>query len=186
MHTCNPVKTGTIILSIFLFCFSSSCRDDIPVVDLKDSVQTLPVESGKNVQITYSDSARIKLKLYGEQIDRYSGDKPCTEMPKGVKINFFNDELHVISELTAKYAIRYDNQEKMEARKNVMVRNDKGETLNTEHLIWDETKKIIYTNAPVRVTTPREIILGEGLEAAEDFSKYIIRNITGTINIEDE
>jgi LPS export ABC transporter protein LptC len=176
--------------SYFLFfltylCFSSSCGDDIAVVDLKDSLDVLPIESGKNVEITYSDSAQIKLKIYGGQMDRFIGKKQCTEMPKGVKINFFNKEMRIISELTAKYAIRYDSEKKMEARRDVVVKNDKGETLNTEELIWDETKKIIYTKAAVKVTTPKEIIIGEGLEASEDFSKYVIRNITGTINIED-
>ena len=173
-----------LFFSSFAF-FHSSCNDDIPVVDLKDSVNALPLESGKNVQITYSDSAQIKIKIYGEQMDKYIGKRQCTEMPKGVKINFFNNELRVISELTSKYAIRYDTEAKMEARKDVVVTNDKGERLNTEQLIWDEAKKIIYTKAPVRVTTPKEIILGEGLEATEDFSKYVIKNITGTINVEE-
>lgn len=166
--------------------FSCSCGDDIPVVNLKDSLNILPSESGKNVEIIYSDSALIKLKIYGDQMDRYIGEKQYLEMPKGVKINFFNNEMRVISELTAKYAIRHDTEKKMEAKKDVVVKNDKGETLNTDYLIWDETKKRIYTNAIVKVTTPKEIITGEGLEATEDFSKYVIRNITGTINIEDD
>ena len=44
--------------------------------------------------------------------------------------------------------------------------------LNTEHLIWDQEKKIIYTSAAVTITKGNEIIRGEGLEAKEDFTNW--------------
>jgi len=171
---------------VFAFGFFTSCENDIETVNLPTSLDKDPVESGKKVEITYSDSAKIKLKLYANQMDKYAGSKQYVELPKGVKIDFYNDSMHITSKLTANYAIRYDNEKKMEAQKDVVVKNNKGERLNTEHLIWDEEKKTIYTKAPVRVTTLKEIILGEGLESNQDFSKYKITNITGTINIEDD
>ena len=173
-------------LLAFGFWLFISCENDIETVNLISSLDKDPVESGKNVEITYSDSAKIKLKLFANQMDKYIGDKQHVELPKGVKIEFYNDSMHITSRLTANYAIRYENQKKMEAKRDVVVTNDKGERLNTEHLIWDEEKKTIYTNAPVRVTTLKEIIFGDGLESNQDFSKYKIKNINGTINIEDE
>ena len=63
------------------------------------------------------------------------------------------------------------------------VVNQKGEILNTDELIWDEDKKIIYSNSFVKITTPDEIIYGNGMTANENFTDYVIKHITGTIRV---
>lgn len=62
----------------------------------------------------------------------------------------------------------------------------KGEKLNTEHLIWNEDSAKIYTDEFVKITTTDEIIMGEGMEANQDFSKWKIYKIRGTINVKEE
>ena len=74
----------------------------------------------------------------------------------------------------------------MEAKNNVVIVNAEGEQLNTEHLIWDRKKRIIYSNVFVKITTEDEIIMGEGFESNEQFSKYKILKPKGTITKEDE
>jgi LPS export ABC transporter protein LptC len=73
----------------------------------------------------------------------------------------------------------------MEIRYNVEVINEKGEKLNTERLVWDEQKKKITSNAFVKITTAKEVITGNGLEANQDFTKYEIKNIIATIRLDD-
>ena len=148
-------------------------------------MSNMPVESGKNVEIIYSDSAKIKMKLISPQVDRYMGNDPHTEMPKGVKVEFYDDSLKVKSRLTANYAMRYEKEKRMEAKRNVVVTNERGDMLNTEHLIWDETKNLIYTEEFVKITTANEILMGNGLESNQDFSKYKIKFPSGTISLED-
>jgi len=87
----------------------------------------------------------------------------------------------VNTSLTAKYAIRYEREQKMEARNDVVVVNIKGEKLNTEKLIWDGIRRKIYTDAFVKITTDDQILMGNGLESDETFSEYEIKNLTGTI-----
>jgi precorrin-4 methylase len=74
----------------------------------------------------------------------------------------------------------------MTARKNVEVINAKGEKLNTEEIIWDEQKKIIYSNAFVKISTGDEIIWGIGMEANEDFTDYVIKKVTGKVKVKTE
>lgn len=74
----------------------------------------------------------------------------------------------------------------MEARKNVSVINQKGERLNTEHLVWDERSEKLTSDEFVKITTKDEIIFGNGFEANQDFTKYKIFNIKGTISINNE
>jgi hypothetical protein len=66
-----------------------------------------------------------------------------------------------------------------------VVINEKGDKLNTEHLMWDKKKRMIYSNAFVKITTADEVIYGDGLEANESFTKYKITKIKGTINLKD-
>jgi LPS export ABC transporter protein LptC len=73
----------------------------------------------------------------------------------------------------------------MELKYNVEVVNVKGEKLNTELLVWDEEKKKITSNAFVKITTAKEIITGNGLEANQDFTKYEIKDIIATIRLDD-
>jgi LPS export ABC transporter protein LptC len=177
-------------LLIFLFpallaIALTSCENDIATVNLVGTLSDKPLESGKDVELIYSDSARIKVKLFAPQLDRYVGEKARIELPKGVKVEFFDNQMHVKTKLTANYGVRYEGEKRIEVRNDVVVINEKKEQLNTEHLVWDEATKKIYTNDFVRITTAEEVIFGDGLEANEDFSNYTIKNIKGTITKDD-
>lgn len=172
---------------ILLFCiFITSCENDIKVINTMGNKDFLPVESAKDVETIYSDSAQIAVIVKAPQLDRYEGEKSYVEMPKGVSVYFYDSLMHVKSKLTANYAINYEKDKLMEAKNNVIVVNEKGEQLNTEHLVWDQKKAIIYSDKFVKINTGKEILLGEGMEADERFDKWKIKRPTGTINIKDE
>jgi len=173
-------------LSFLAIVFFSACENDIATINLITSKSQLPAKSGKDVEIIYSDSARIKMKLISPQVDHYTGKKPYIEFPLGVTVEFYDKDMNVTSKLQSKYAIRRENEKVMEAKQNVVVTNEKGETLNTEHLIWDEQKDRIYTEEFVKITTKDEILFGDGLESNQEFTKYRIKNIKGTISLHDD
>lgn len=161
----------------------TGCENDLEKVKLYGKGKELPVETGKNIKILYSDSARVQVEVNAPVLERYENDNPYVEMPKGLRAYFYNDRMEVKSRLTADYGIRYEREQRMEARKNVVVVNEKGEQLNTEHLIWDEKAEKLRSDEFVKITTKDEIIFGNGFEANQDFSKYRIFKIKGTISI---
>ena len=57
----------------------------------------------------------------------------------------------------------------------------KHEKLKSEELKWSRFEKRVYTNKFVRIETPQEILLGEGLTASQDFSTYKILKPRGTL-----
>lgn len=178
------LKNSRYVIAFFAIISAfTACENDIEQVNLITSKKKIPSESGKNVLIVYSDSARIKMKLNAAQLDHYDGDNAYVEFPKGVNVFFYNDQNKLESNLKANYAIRYEKSNMMEAKNNVIVINNKGEKLNTEHLFWDEKKEQIYSDVFVKITTKTEIIMGEGLESNQDFSKYKFKKIKGTINV---
>lgn len=174
---------GIIFIVALFMVLATGCENDIEKVKLLTSRDVLPVESAEGLEIIYSDSAKVKAKITANELNRYTGIQNYIEMPKGVKLEFYDDALRVTSTLTADYAIRKEGEMLVEAKKNVVVVNEKNEKLNTEHLVWNERTKKIYSDEFVKITTADEIIYGNGLEADQDFSSYKIKKIKGTINI---
>lgn len=188
----TPLHTISLItISLFTISFFTSCENDIDEVNsiTAENHKKLPLESSKNVEFIYSDSAVVRARLKAPQIDRYGGKKPYLEMPLGMNVIFYQEDKKEQTKLTANYGIGYDNgngvMEKMEAKGNVIVINEKGEKLNTEHLIWNTFTKKIYTDAFVKITTKDQVIWGDGMEADQDFSEYKIKNVQGEIDIKD-
>jgi LPS export ABC transporter protein LptC len=146
----------------------------------------MPTETGRNIYITYTDSGYAKAKVFAPIMERYTGDERNeTVMRKGITAYFFNKDRKVDSFLKSKYAIRSDRDKKMTARNDVVLVNNKGDSLFTEELIWDETKQLIHSDKFVRIATPDEIILGDGFESNTEFTKYRIFSIRGTISLKN-
>ncbi|MFM2306591.1 MAG: hypothetical protein RLZZ367_1260 [Bacteroidota bacterium] len=141
------------------------------------------LEKGKDVVINYSDNGVVRIQASGRNVTRFNTEKPYLEFTDGFKIVFYNDAHQIESTLTSRYATAVENSHSMTARDSVVVVNSKGEILNTDELIWDEDKKIIYSNSFVKITTADEILYGNGMIANENFSDYTIKHITGTIKV---
>jgi LPS export ABC transporter protein LptC len=173
-------------LLIFTVATIFSCENDLDKVKLYSKGNLSPQETATNIKILYSDSAKLQVEITAPVLYHFETETPYIEMPTGLRAVFYDNDLNVKSKLDADYGIRYERERKMEARKNVTVVNQKGEQLNTEHLIWDEKKEKLYSNDFVKITTKDEIIFGNGFEANQDFSKYKIFNIKGTISINND
>lgn len=160
-----------------------SCVNDLEEVKKITAVDNTPEESAKDVEMIYSDSAKVKVILLSPELNRYYGENKYVEFPKGIDVTFYDSIMRVQSKLTSDYAISYENTKIMEAKKNVVTINVKKEQLNTEHLVWDQNKKMLYSNVFVKITTPDKILFGDGLEANEQFTWYRIKKLRGTIYI---
>jgi len=171
---------------IIVLLFFQSCENDIKEINIIGNKEHLPVESAKNVETIYSDSAQIVMILKTPQFERYEGEKPYTEMTKGISAYFYDENMQVKSKLTANYAINYEKDKMMEARNNVVVINEKNEQLNTEKLIWDQKKAIIYSDKYVKINTGKEVLWGEGMESDERFEKWHIKKVQGSFSIDEE
>lgn len=144
------------------------------------------VETSKMVEITYSDSALVRAKLYSPLLKHYSSSDPYLEMPKGLNVDFYDKNLMIDSRLSAKYGRRYESRKLVELKNNVIVTNNKGERLDTELLNWDEGRQRLFSDKFVKITTPDKIIYGEGFESNQSFTKYKIFKIKGMVDVKDQ
>lgn len=160
-----------------------SCKNDLDEAELITSRANVNIERGTDVVINYSDNGIVRIKAMGPKVTRFNAEKPYLEFSEGIKILFYNSEHQIENTLTAKRATAIENSRSMTARDSVVVVNNKGDVLNTDELIWDEERKIIYSNSFVKIATADEIIYGNGMTANENFSDYTIKHITGKIKV---
>ena len=176
----NIIKSIVVIIcTAMLF----SCENDIKDINSLSDFENNPVDIAKEVEIAYSDSGKIKMLLTSPIMKKYESDDPYTEMPEGVKVFFYDTAKTIDSYLTANYAINREKSRIMEAKNDVVVINTRGERLNTEHLIWDQKKRTIYTNESVKITTADEVLFGDGLKSDETFDNWEILNPNGELTI---
>lgn len=169
-----------LMSSLWLAC-GESAKETRQVFTQDD----LAVEVGQEVEILYSDSAVVRVRVTGPVLHNHSGrEKPRQEFPDGIRMDFLQPDLTVRSVLTAKSATRLQSDGIIMARDSVVLTTVKQEKLETEELIWDEKTAKIHTDKFVKVTQPGEIIYGFGLEAEQDFSYWKILVPKGRIKVE--
>lgn len=172
-----------ITVSILLL----SCQNDRSEIMALTLPKVSPSQQGKGITMIYTDSAELKMVLKAGKMLTYDRNvrEPFTILPDGVLVTFFNQQGKPETTLKANYGIHYPARKRMEVKYNVEVVNKDGEKLNTEHLVWDETQQKIFSDAFVKITTAKEIIMGKGLESNQDFTNYQIKEVTGTIQLDN-
>ena len=174
----------SILASLFLAVNLSSCGNSIEEVNEYNS-KSLGVEEIKNADINYTLGGRSKAKLLSPLMLRVQDVNPYVEFPKKLHVDFFNDFGAVDSRLDAMYGKYFEQESKVFLKDSVKVINVKGDTLYCDELWWDRNRKDneFYTELPVRIRTRTQIIDGVGMEARQDFKGYVIKKVTGIINV---
>jgi LPS export ABC transporter protein LptC len=167
---------------MFLF----SCSNDLETIK-EISIQNqsvFPVETIKDCEIIYSDSSKVRVLLSAAIMNRFNHEKKYLEIEDGLKVQFFDESGKKESELLSDYAIIDEENDVMQAQKNVVVRNVNGDILESETLNWSQEKQEIFTDDFIKITTANEVIFGQGLVSNQNFTKYTIKKIKGTISID--
>ncbi|MBC7426835.1 MAG: LPS export ABC transporter periplasmic protein LptC [Bacteroidia bacterium] len=179
-----------IVVACVIVNFTVSCTGDKArknVSEMKKADTLISSEQGTNVTITYSDSGRLKARMFAPKLLGFKSETdPYFKMPEGLVARFYNELGEEESYLEAENGISYQARKIVEVNRNVVVRNAKGEKMNTEKLTWDQKKAKIYTDKFVKITTKNEIITGVGMEAKQDFSEWYIKNVNGRITIAND
>jgi LPS export ABC transporter protein LptC len=161
----------------------TACTNEPKKIQLFADVKNLNRELAEKVEILYTDSAKTKARVTAPIVVRVTLGESYTEMPKGLLARFYDSREHQNAFLKADYGKRYTLSQMMEVKGRVLVVNEKGDSLNTEKLIWYENQDRLYTDEPVRIKTKDEIIYGDGLESNQDFSRYRILNVKGVVSL---
>lgn len=170
--------------SFILIALLNSCGNSDTEIKEYNS-KSLGIEEIRNADINYTLGGRAKAKLISPLMLRVQDASPYVEFPKTLHVDFFNETGTVDSRLDALYGKYLEQESKVFLKDSVKVINIKGDTLYCDELWWDRNRKgnEFYTEKPVRIRTKTQIINGVGMEARQDFKGYVIKKVTGIINV---
>lgn len=164
-----------------------SCENSISTIQEFARNDTLPVLTANNIEYERTDSGYLQIVLKSPLMYKFEGKDPYIEFPEGFEVTFYNDSGTRVSFLRANYGINYEKRKILRARNDVVVINyDKEEELRTENLVWDQKRKIIYSNTFVKITSPDKVIYGDSMWANESFSKREIIKFKADIEIKED
>jgi LPS export ABC transporter protein LptC len=161
------------------------CVNDIEKIKAFSSPEALPVLTAENYETTFTDSGMVRFFLKTPLLMRFEIEgQSFVEFPDGIEIKKYDDQQRIISSITARYAKQFDKESRWEAKNDVVAVNLAGDTLKTEHLIWDEKTGRIYSDQYVKIIRPDQIITGIGFESDQSMGNWRIRNPRGIIYVE--
>ena len=168
-----------------------SCKNDIKNVIKVSELEKLPELLGEDIHFTQAEYGKIVIAISTPSIIKKKTDdeaeEPIMEFPQGIRVVQFTRESDTLTMISANYAINYEDKNIWEARGNVVGRNKKdGETIRTEYLVWNQKDGTIYSDKKVQVTTPDDIIYGEGFKSDDQFNDWQVKKVTGVISFEGE
>lgn len=175
---------GSSCVMAFALC---GCQNDLDKVAAIEVELNAPDRITSTAEYLYSDSGRVTNRLRAGRIAEWStGERKRTEMSDGVELVFFDRKGEEQSKLTARRGLILPKEKRMEVYEQVVFVNEKGERLETEQLTWYQDSARVRTDKAVRVQRGPDVIHGMGLDAAEDFSSYVIHRITGQLYVPDD
>ena len=185
--SCHRFLLPALLITLVLGFFS--CENDMDKIRTVTLMDQMPNAAGKQYEILYSDSFRVKVRILAPEIQRYATiEEPYIEFPKGMTAYFYDDSLDINAYIKAKHVIYLENKYLWEAKNDVEARNlDNNSQINSEHMFWDEQRDLIYSNTYSRIVNEDGTFYGDqGFEAKQDLSWYRLKKSTGVVNLKDE
>lgn len=165
-----------------------ACKNDIKEVNALAEREKRPDMTGENLELVYSDSARIKYRVLAPEYIKVNREKEkYEEFPKGIHVLSYDPTGKMIGSIKAKYAKKLEDEMLWEARNEVVIINAEGKKLETELLYWDMKKELIYSDRYVKLSADGQIIEGNnGFHSDQNLNHPVFENISGSIEVEKQ
>jgi LPS export ABC transporter protein LptC len=167
----NTLKQAFILI---FFVFLTACKNQ-PADTLVVNRDQVGIERGKDVEIIYSDSARIKVRVTGPTMLYYTNrSDPKQVFTNGTKTYFYDDNQLEMGVLSGKYAIRDERKRQVIVRDSVVWESKTDGRLETSELIWDEATNTIKSTKFTKITRAKETITGYNFQTDDKLSRWQI------------
>jgi len=169
---------GVMAISIVITLFScESNYENIQKLNLKDGA---PIGVAKNINVKYTDSGKVVANLISPLRNDYTNlEFPYQEFPEGVEVRYWNEN-DELSTVTSDFAIRYDETNIVDLRKNVVLVTSDSLILRAEQLYWDQKNQWVFTDQPYRIIfKDGSYNDGAGFDSSEDFTNFLSRTNSG-------
>lgn len=178
------------IISFTCLCLAlASCGRTAHESDVLDRLKVGgPQKEAFNVRFLFSEQGVLQAELTAPHaIESKEDEQDVRIFDKGLHIQFFDVDGSTKSDLQAGRGTFKNNFNFAELIDDVVVVNNKSDTLMTDTLYWDKSINLMHTKrGHNRIKTPTEEITGDSIASTTNFSEYKIYNITGVVKINQE
>lgn len=166
-----------VVASIVLSCKSKIAQTDGTMSSDK------PLQVVEDMFVIQSDYGKVSMRVEAGIMEHYENDS-CSidKFPEGIAVyGYTQDGLleSVIISDDARHVVPKDKfkDEIWEAFGNVVIHNVlKKETMETDTVYWDQTKKEIYTDCYVKMYSPDGFMQGYGMRSDDHANNSILFN----------
>ncbi|MEL6250734.1 MAG: LPS export ABC transporter periplasmic protein LptC [Bacteroidota bacterium] len=164
---------------------TDSGAEDFTALVMQEALRLMPKPKEKPEELDEGeeDEDKKKKKTINSPV---SPNKPKTlqYMEDSVHIDFLDRFGQPHSFIESKSGIYNQDDEWAVLIEDVILKNEKGERLETIQLFWDKEIDSVYTHTPVKITTPDKIITGSGgMRSTTSFDSYVIFGTYGEVSL---
>ncbi len=170
-----------LAVTLFFACDSNNIQEQAPF-----NFENAPDAVGKEIQLKYTDSGKLKAVLRTPTIlDYSSGQMKYREFPDGLVLDVFDKEMKK-TVVTSKYGVSYESTGIIDLRGDVDVKTGDSVHLEAPQLYWDQGNGWMFTDKPYKATFSNGSFNdGLGFDANQDFSNFNSRTNVGVQFIEE-
>ncbi|MFV0158381.1 LPS export ABC transporter periplasmic protein LptC [Empedobacter falsenii] len=180
------IKPSLVVGLISIFVLLFSCKKELPPLN-KKKVE-FPTRTLINANIINKDSGRISMHVRSPLIEEFTTvDSPYTIFRKGVDLDFYQKGSTKPGYFQADWGRLSDVTGIYEGRGNVIIVNEKGDSLKSEQLFWNKKNKTVYTSKEVYLISNEgdSLTAKNGLQATDDLETYTLFNNQGFKYVDD-
>lgn len=157
-----------------------------------------PDQVSWEARFALSEGGSRRAEIIAGQMEHYSRDDSSYAVLRSppdsadvasdrrVTAYLFTPEGDSSATIRADRMLYFDQEGRFEAYDNVVVTTPTDRRLESEHLVWEETRRKIRTPGFVRITTPSEYVEGTGLVADEDLETYQLGRFSARVTLDEE
>lgn len=184
----SKIRGGILFLGATLFVLSCSTKVSSELASELINPKKMPNVEATDFQTFYTDSGIVRFFLGTPKLLIFDQEKyPYKEFPEGFHLRQFDENKKIISELSANYGKNFEREQKWLATGNVVMVNDKGDTLRTEELIYLIEEDKIYSDKFVSIKKGGQNIVGTGgFESDTQMKRWAFKKTKGQIYLEEQ
>lgn len=171
-----PIVTIVIVMAF------TACEGNFKDVQMINYSEFVPSGEAIDFNLKYTDSGKIKSVLISPKMLDYSNvEFPFTEFPKGIDVTMY-DNKGKRTFITSDYAVTFKGTDIIDLQKNVKIRTETGQLLETDQLYFDQKNEWFYTEKKFKFTDPKGVSNGEGIDFSKDFKIINSQRINGIVD----
>jgi len=187
MLPCSQKRIPHLLLTLLAtgMLWLSACENDLEnIKKLANMNSGSAIDTTRGVDIIYSDSAIVKGRMKTPLLIKYFTEKPYDIMPEGVKVISFDKYGKEEGNIVADSAVQLENENITKFYKNVVATTSDGSTFKSEEMIWDQPKKIIFSNKRIEITRPNgDVTYGSRFTSDDKLEHPQIMGMTGEFEV---